>query len=306
MLLLLLLVVAVPTVQSQTPSPDLPTYERWLRQAHTAAQRNDRLGLEEAAASLIATTNVVMDDGSRVPVDNRWLQQALETSPDPDMPRIAKRLGALLDSLAQPDHPIPPNGEEQLQELLSRPPFTTAPEEESLITKFFDWLIRLLDDLFRPVEQVGSMPANIVGWIVSLLGVVLVVAVLIYFILGLRRTLTSSTNLSPEAAEDERLTAAAAMQQATSLAQAGNYRTAMRYLYLSSLKMLDERGILRYDRALTNREYLERLNHTEAKAHFAPIVETFDRVWYGYAPLDETAFAAYKQQVQALERVKNT
>jgi hypothetical protein len=247
-----------------------------------------------------------MEDGSRRPVDNRWLQQALEAAHDldSDMPRIAERLGALLASLAQPEHTLQSHGQQELDNILSRPPFTTENQRESLIAKLLDWLIRLLDRLFSPVANVGSMPASIIGWLISGLGILLVSAVIVYFVLGMRRTLTKSTQLAPDAAEDERITAAHAMQQATSLAQAGNYRTAMRYLYLASLKLLDERGILRYDRTLTNQEYLARLTHVEAKAHFAPIVETFDRVWYGYAPLDAAAFAAYKQQVQALEQVK--
>lgn len=59
----------------------------------------------------------------------------------------------------------------------------------------------------------------------------------------------------------------------------------MRYLYLAALLRLDERGQLRYNRALTNREYLDRVqDNPHLQAALPPIVETFDRVWYGYAP----------------------
>ena len=77
----------------------------------------------------------------------------------------------------------------------------------------------------------------------------------------------------------------------------------MRYLYISALLWLDERDILRYDRALTNREYLERVRDNPAlRARMAPIVETFDRVWYGHLPIDAESFAAYQQQIEALRR----
>jgi hypothetical protein len=36
------------------------------------------------------------------------------------------------------------------------------------------------------------------------------------------------------------------------------------------------------------------------RARLGPIIETFDRVWYGYAPIDEAAFAAYRRQVEEL------
>ncbi len=75
----------------------------------------------------------------------------------------------------------------------------------------------------------------------------------------------------------------------------------MRFLYLAALLRLDERDLLRYDRAMTNREYLEQTRDNPVlRARLAPVVDTFDRVWYGHVPLDATAFADYRAQVEAL------
>ena len=94
-------------------------------------------------------------------------------------------------------------------------------------------------------------------------------------------------------------------KQAGEIARGGDYRAAMRYLYLSALLWLDERDMLRYDRALTNREYLERLrDNAMLRERLRPMVETFDQVWYGHAPLDAQALAAYRAQVEALRDVK--
>ena len=102
------------------------------------------------------------------------------------------------------------------------------------------------------------------------------------------------------AAEDDPaagLTARTALDQAGEIARGGDYRTAMRYLYISALLWLDERNLLRYDRALTNREYLEHLRDNAAlRERLRPVVETFDRVWYGHLPLDADSFAAYRAQ----------
>ena len=38
------------------------------------------------------------------------------------------------------------------------------------------------------------------------------------------------------------------------------------------------------------------------RERMTPIVETFDRVWYGHLPIDADSFAAYQQQVEALRR----
>jgi hypothetical protein len=36
------------------------------------------------------------------------------------------------------------------------------------------------------------------------------------------------------------------------------------------------------------------------RAQLAPVVETFDRVWYGYAPLDAGGFEQYRRTVEAV------
>ena len=75
------------------------------------------------------------------------------------------------------------------------------------------------------------------------------------------------------------LTADAALQRAQTFSAGGDYRTAVRYLYLSTLLLLEERGLFRYDRSLTNREYLRRVAHDPTlSAILQDVVEVFDRV----------------------------
>jgi hypothetical protein len=105
------------------------------------------------------------------------------------------------------------------------------------------------------------------------------------------------------AAAGELLTADTAFKKAQGLADAGDYRTAVRYLYLSSLLMLDERGLLRYDRSQTNREYLRSVAHLpQLAALLREVIEVFDRVWYGYYPLDEITYAEYATRVAELRQ----
>jgi hypothetical protein len=102
---------------------------------------------------------------------------------------------------------------------------------------------------------------------------------------------------------DEDMTSAAALKQAQALSAGGDYRTAVRYLYLSSLLLLEERGLLRYDRSLTNREYLRSVAHKPVLATiFRDVIEVFDRVWYGYRPLDEATYNQYEARVEELQR----
>ncbi|HEU5101223.1 MAG TPA: DUF4129 domain-containing protein [Roseiflexaceae bacterium] len=290
-------------VAAQVQSPDLETYSGWVREAFAAAQRSDRLGLEDAAARLVATTSVRLPDDATIAVDNGWLRDALRET-EPDLPAIAERLGAIIDALAQPPSAAPADARERLRQMLDQPPFKRPdpPQAPAWLRDLTDWLVRILERLFEPLGRISPTGGRTVAWAIASVGALLLIGVLVYLLRGLRRGLVSSARADEDDPEAN-LTAKTALDQAGGLARGGNYRTAVRYLYLSALLWLDERDILRYDRALTNHEYLERVRDNPAlRERMAPIVETFDRVWYGHLPIDAEAFAVYERQVEELRR----
>ncbi len=84
-----------------------------------------------------------------------------------------------------------------------------------------------------------------------------------------------------------------------------DYRAAIRYLYLSSLLTLDERGLIRYDRTLTNREHLRQVADNQPLFDLLrPIVNVFDRVWYGFAPVDAALYQDFRQNVERLTQLE--
>jgi hypothetical protein len=295
---------SVASAQSQPP--DLPGYTATVREALAAAQRNDRFGLQQAGTRLANTTSVRLPDGAQVPVDNRWLQAEIQKS-DPDFTLLSDRLGALVDALAQPASAAPADARARLQQILTNPPFQSSqPSQPSWLRQFLDWLGRLLERLLRPVGETAQNSSGAITWTVALIGGLLLAAVIGYLLLGLRRTMVRDANLASDDPEAN-MTAKVAFDQASALARGGDYRTAVRYLYLAALLRLDERGLLRYDRALTNREYLEQVRDNPAlQERLMPVVATFDRVWYGHVPLDAAAFAANRAQVEALAHEKMT
>jgi hypothetical protein len=301
--LVLLFVIALCPLPSyaQVAPPSLADYEGWLREAFVAAQRGDRLGLEQVAPRLVEARAVTLPDGTSAPVDNAWLRAALE-APDPDLPTIAERLGALVDALAAPGSAAPADARERLRRILAAPPFARPePAQSSWLGDLLDWLFRLLARLLEPAFRAGAGSSSLVGWLAFGIGLVALAGILAYVIVKVRRGTASDARARADHDPEANLTAAAARQQAASLASGGDYRTAVRFMYLAALLRLDERGLLRYDRALTNREYLDRLGDNVAlRAQLALVVETFDRVWYGYAPLDAGGFEQYRRTVEAV------
>jgi len=178
----------------------------------------------------------------------------------------------------------------------------------SLWERFTRWLWQWLDRLRPDTSPVaggalGNAVTNLVGWAVIGVGGLLLLLLLSYWLRRLLSGLLSGRGPDDPLAVAGGLpvSAAQARQQATEQADSGNYREAVRRLYLAALLHLAERELFRFDRSLTNREVLGRVDASApARAHLEPVVETFDRVWYGEQEPDEMAFHSYSREIDAL------
>ena len=139
----------------------------------------------------------------------------------------------------------------------------------------------------------------------TILTVLLLAGILAYVFRGLFADLVAEARLNGNGNQDEVLTSEAAFQRAQSLSRGRDFRSAVRYLYLSSLLLLDERGLLRYDRTRTNREVLHPVaDKPELAQPLSEVVDVFDNVWYGYHELDEDRFKHYSDRVKELKDKK--
>jgi hypothetical protein len=159
------------------------------------------------------------------------------------------------------------------------------------ILRFFE---RLFANTARGVFEVRDL--------LILLAVIVVIAVLVYFLRNLRRNLVAEEALAPEQVHEDVRTPGEAFDYAQRYINAGDYRSAVRQLYLATLLLLDQRGRIKYDPTLTNREYLRQTkNDARTTAALEPIVETFDRTWYGFEPISPQAFDEYRQRVEGIK-----
>ena len=177
----------------------------------------------------------------------------------------------------------------------------------SLWERFLRWLGDLLDRIW-PQRQtagdsaVGQAVGNVIGWGVVAVGSLLLAVLLSYW---LRRflggILTDSVIRPSRTGSGGPATAAEARQQASIQSHSGDYRQAVRSLFLSALLHLRENDLLHYADSQTNREALANLDpDSPVRPHLESVVETFDQVWYGIREPDEQTFDAYSREVNAL------
>jgi hypothetical protein len=198
-----------------------------------------------------------------------------------------------------------------LEELFLRPEFNTP---ANWFDRLWSWLEQLWErfwERFFP-QQANPIDPDTLSTAQRLLlwGVVGIgVAGIIWLLAAWLRRLIGIFVQQAEAAAPDDLTdgprtAAEARAQAQAAAQSGQYRVAVRRLYLAALLQLAEGGWIEVARNLTNREVLGRVPaDSPVYAHLLPVVETFDRVWYGIHEPDHATFLAYTAEIDALAAV---
>lgn len=230
---------------------------------------------------------VRLADGTVLTVDMRWLLEGI--AGEGEIPLTVARIRALLTYRSA----FTTSG----NEIDSRRALSTL-ERMAAGYQFPDEPPEPLANT-QPVGFDLPIPSGLAEVILVVGGAVLAGALLLYLARGLNVQATALP--TPDHHEDDPTTSSGAHDLAGLSEQAGDYRAAVRYLYLAALLTLDERGLIRYDRTLTNREHLAQIaDRRELFDALRPVVNTFERVWYGFAVISEVEYREYREQVGRL------
>jgi hypothetical protein len=223
------------------------------------------------------------------------------------------------DILSRPEFaeaPPPPEKEQAVKE-------ESAPEEEAGWWKDFKaWLKKTLKKLFepdpnrkpppRPAEfspASGSGAANLIVFIA--IGLVLVVLASVLVRALSRRQQEESaqlevSTLDSRALAEDSMSALARPPEgwahlADELAARGEYREAVRSLYLALLSRLHREGAILYDANLSNWDYLR---HFKGRRDWLPpfreLTLRFDFAWYGNLPVGADGYRDFRTLTQPL------
>lgn len=262
-------------------------------------QARDRL--EGLISQWKAVTSVELPDGRVAVIDSSYLVSLLRMT-SPDLERIDHLLAEMLAERDRLDQgSFTQDDRNALSSILSRPEFQwkNQNKQPGVLAKLWQRIQQALGDLGQ--KLIGFRGAN---YILGIGAVVLLTAMLLFLFRNLLFGFVAESQLAPRSRSgSELLTADTALQRAQDLSRGGDYRSAVRYLYISALLLLDERGLLSYDRTKTNRETLRSVSgHPELETPLKYVVEVFDRVWYGYQPLEDRDYQFYERQVGKLRQ----
>jgi hypothetical protein len=191
---------------------------------------------------------------------------------------------------------------------------------EQAWTNFWKWISQTFQNLLKwiggwfPTVSPGKMPAfdpGVVQLIFTLTVAALLaaIALLIWHAIGGKigrgRKKQGAFAFSPEDAELLSLPPDELRERAHRFAAEGNFREALRHLYIALLLNFDARGVWRYDARRTNWEHISALKNDASKSSLvvplSDITRHFDRVRYGNAPCAQSDWQRFESDVSALE-----
>lgn len=169
---------------------------------------------------------------------------------------------------------------------------THGTEMEVSYRKYREALLKLLEPRGR--WDVG------LRYVLFPLGTIALAIVIVFFIRQIRVNLIAEVSyVIPDTPLERVETEKAALTRAETAEASNDFRNALRFLYLSVILHLQERGALPYDRSLTNREYLRQEQvGIDLQATLRPVITLFDEVWYGHKPCDANTVASYRELLQ--------
>jgi hypothetical protein len=157
-----------------------------------------------------------------------------------------------------------------------------------------DRLQQLLNSLLRPALDLTSS-----WWFLGLF--LALVAGIGYLVL--RGAVSKVVGEMPASAGLERSgTSDALLQEAKRHEQAGDFRLALRALFLGVMLRFQEDGVIELRPGLTNRDYLREVRARRAASapSFSSLVAEFERAWYGGREVDASRYAQVRQATNNL------
>ncbi|UJR81636.1 DUF4129 domain-containing protein [Sandaracinus amylolyticus] len=194
--------------------------------------------------------------------------------------------------------------------ILARPEFQEHGDARGrgvreLIERLLEWLFRHRDPIEAPAAPRAPeipLPGPLVFLAMAIV-VLLLVAVLLHVTRPLRRAprVIDEPRGAPDAIADPRERAPDEwVDDAARLAAEGRHREALRALYLATLVALDRRRLIRFEKTLTNGQYLRQMPEGDARVDFRDFTRRFDRTWYGREPASEHDYRACRELAERI------
>jgi hypothetical protein len=138
---------------------------------------------------------------------------------------------------------------------------------------------------------------NVIAWVLISLAAVLLAFWAVRSLLAAASRSEMDLRGTPPAGQDWRYWVA----QARSLAERGDYRSAIHAAYWGGIARLEEKQLLSADRTRTPRESLRMVSRENARAPLARLTQHMEFTWYGYRSATSADWDEAARELETLE-----
>ena len=179
-------------------------------------------------------------------------------------------------------------------------------EEESFLDKIWSWLKNRLSDFFEWLFGVDAA-TGILKFIFNVLPY-LILAILIFLLVKFFLNVNSNVIVTGQTnkptiqfSEDEQIILNEDINKLINEAiKQNNFRLAIRYYYLLTLKYLSDKHIIDWLPQKTNEDYIKEIEQEALQAGFKDVTWIYDYIWYGEFAIDEARFNTLKRSFETL------
>lgn len=182
--------------------------------------------------------------------------------------------------------------------------------EDNFLTRAYNTFVNWFKNIIREIVEAIFGVGEAQGLLYFLFNILpyLILGILIFFLIRFFLKVNSRTLItgkketaSFQFTEDEQIIKNEDINALIDNAIAqSNYRLAIRYYYLLSLKYLTEKQVITWQQEKTNEDYITEIESETIKNSFKNITRIYDYVWYGEFNVDQLRFESLKIPFETL------
>ncbi|MBK5212801.1 MAG: hypothetical protein JJE55_03960 [Flavobacteriaceae bacterium] len=184
---------------------------------------------------------------------------------------------------------------------------TVEGEAENFLGRAIQWFFNKLGELFG--IHLSPEMYQLIKIIVYILLIVFAIYILVKLLVGDNASSffsRQSKMVSPLNIQEEHIENVDLDSYIKNAFKEENYRLAIRYMYLKSLKSLSLNNIIEWHFEKTNSDYYREIENEGLKENFKKTSYLYDNIWYGEFALDKAGFENAEKDFERLnQNLKN-
>ncbi len=205
---------------------------------------------------------------------------------------------------------VPKHFSESLSEKYSGSDFdydSKEGEAENYLGRAITWFFKKLGEIFG--IHISPEMFQIIKVFVYILLIVFAIYILVKLLVGDNASSffsRQSKMVSPLNIQEEHIENVDLDSYIKNALKEENYRLAIRYMYLKSLKLLSLNNIIEWHFEKTNSDYYREIESESLKENFRKTSYLYDNIWYGEFALDKAGFENAEKDFERLnQNLKN-